>query len=1195
MEFKFTKAFSVYRKKMLIFLMRTFLFLFCTIAFGFNSNSSFSQNAKVVIENNKNITVDNVFDLIKKQTNYTFIYRSDLFSKHPKVYLKKGVLKVEELLKQSIKIKHYTFDFEGNAITIKKKSISEIEKLKYQKTFQITGKVVDNTGAPIPAAYVWVSNLSQKESGKNPDFVLRGTESDIDGNFKLEVTLNHYLKVGFLGYEYYEQKITDEKKTYTIVLKESVNKLDEVVVVGYGNTRRRDLTGSVATVKAKDIENIQPTSLSFDQILGGQLAGVSVAQVSGKPGAGAIVNIRGISSFRGQNQPLYVIDGTPVIVDEVVPGEFAGGGNQGGIPSFSQINPLLALNPADIESIDVLKDASSAAIYGSRAANGVILITTKKGRRGAEGKFSANMNFSVQSAIKEYEFMNAEQYKDYVTTIATTTAALDPTNVAAQVVLTNNRQYDRFNPTNPPGITPYFGTGNTNWVRKMFNESALSRTINTSYSGGGRNSSYFVSFNMADQNGLNRGNNFKNYSIRSNVETNLNDKIKVGTNITFSRSENKFQGGNNTNYSSIFSYQPNYDVYNADGTHTSYKEYRFSPFSPSGIIFNPAASLERESRSIGQNFIGSAFAEYELLEGLKYKAAFNLSLLNSESRSYSPIFLSTDFSRDLTLNDSRTINSTWTHTLTYNKVFSEKHVFNGLLGTSFENREIGQKAIAANGFSSDAFNNLGAAQNIVYRYEDRQLGRLNSYFGRFNYNFDKRYYFTVTGRFDGSTKFGANNRWGFFPSAAFMWNIANEDFMKDNKVFSDLRVRTSLGKTGLANLPEFQFQLAYQLSNGNNNVNYNNRAAVISNGIPNPDLKWEETDQFDIAIQFGLLDDKVTGSVNYYNNKTKGLLLRTPISPTSGSTSQTFNLADITNKGFEFELGANLKFDELTWRPRFNIAANQNILNKLNGGSLETIGDPNAVREGSALGNIFGYEVEGIFQTQKEIDDLNTAAGGEYQDPLGMAIGNYKLRDINGDGKITGDDRKVLGNSLPDFFGGFNNTFAYKNFELTANFQFSHGGSKLFLDQSNFFESYGLDKNNVVGALGNTWSPTNTSALFEQAVFGSRRSSARERTGNTDIAGNFDRSVYSTSFIRLKTLRLGYSLEKSLVDKLHMSHLQLYVNVNNVWTSSDWPGLDPESVTSGSPGTSITSLNSSASYDAGPLTRTWSFGINVGF
>lgn len=1191
MEFKFTNVFSFYRKKLLIFFMRAFLFLFCTIAFGFTSNLSFSQNAKVVIDSDKTVTVDEVFDLIKKQTDYTFIYKSDLFVKHPKVFLRKGILRINELLQQSIKTKNYSFTFAGSAITIKKKSNLEIQQLADQKTFPITGLVVDSNGDPIPGAHVYVSNRSSKRGEvNNPNFVVRGTETDFNGKFKLQVSLNHYLKVSAIGYQFHEQQITSEKQAYRIVLKESVNKLDEVVIVGYGKTRRRDLTGSVATVKAKDIENTQPAALSIDQVLGGQLAGVSVAQIDGRPGSGAIVNIRGISSLRGQNQPLYVIDGIPMVVDEVVPSDFALGGNFGGLQEFSQVNPLLALNPSDIESIDVLKDASAAAIYGSRAANGVILITTKKGKRGSRAKFTANMNLSVQSAIKEYEFMNAAQYRDYITTIANTTAAANPGNRTAQIVLNNNRQFGH-----PTAVTPYFGTGDTNWVRELFRESALSRTVNATYSGGGYRSSYFVSLNLADQNGLNKGNNFKNYSIRSNVETDLGEKVKVGTNISFSRSENKSQGSNSLNYANIFRYQPTFGVRNADGSYTSYTEYRFSPFSPSGIQFNPASDLEKESKAVGQNFIGAAFAEYEIIKGLKYRAAFNVSLLNSESRSYSPIFLTSTFTPDLTLNDSRTINSNWTHTLTYDKVFAEKHTFNGVLGASYENREIGQKAIGVQGFSSDSFNNLGAAKNVIYRYEDKQLGRLNSYFGRFNYDYDKRYYFTLTGRFDGSTKFGANNRWGFFPSAAFMWNIGNEDFLKNNKVISDLRFRSSLGRTGLANLPEFQFQLAYQLNNGFNNNNYNNTAAIVSNGIPNPDLKWEETDQLDLALQFGLFNNMITGSFNYYNNKTKGLLLNTPISPTTGFTTQNFNIADVSNRGFEVEIGGNITFGELTWRPRFNIATNQNRLDKLNGGTLGTFGNPNTVREGAPLGNIYGYVVEGIFQSQQEINDLNAAAGGEYQDPQGMAVGNYKLKDLNGDGKITGADRKILGNALPDFFGGFNNTLTYKNFELTANFQFSHGASKVFADQNNFFQNYGLDANNLVGALDNTWSPTNTNARFEQAIFGSDRRFARERSGGLDTAGELDRNVYSTSYIRLKTLRLAYNFPRVLLDKLNMSHLQLHVNVNNVWTSSDWPGLDPESVTSGSPGTTVTSLNSIFSWDAGPLTRTWSFGINVGF
>ena len=1193
-----TKVLFCFRKKLLKIIMRTFIFLFGFTVFGFAPSDILSQNAKITIDADKIITVDEVFKIIKEQTDYRFIYQSNLFENFPKVKLKKGTIKASTLLEKSLATGDFIYRF-SNDKTI------QLEKKEYVNTNsnavlqeQISGTVTTEDGLPLTGATVYVTNNDPENRSDETNFPIRGTQTDFDGNFTLEVALNQYLVVGFIGYERFSQLITSTTDTYNIVLKESQNKLDEIVIVGYGETKRDDLTGSVASIKAKELA-VQPTSQSFDQILGGQLSGVFVAQNSGRPGEGAIVNIRGATSLNGQNQPLYVVDGIPILVDEAVPNDFAASAGFG-TDTFFQTNPLLGISPSDIASVDVLKDASAAAIYGSRAANGVILITTKKGRKNSKGQLNVKYSYSLQDVSKDFDWMNAQQFKDYITQVAQQTKMkLAGDNVpeggrghfAPNQVLQNNRQFGH-----PEGaVTPYFGTGDTDWA-DVLTRSAASETLSMNYSGGTENSTYYVSFNYTDQEGIRIKNDFDNYAIRLNVDSQVANRIKVGTNLSYNRNTNTFGGSSSLTTSELSAFQPTYDVYNPDGTYTSYIEYRGSPSNGGDPEFNPLAQSENSSESGGTNFSGVAFAEVDIIEGLKFKSTYTVGVLDSEGRNYRPIFLAFSFD-DLRLSSSKTINTNWTHTLNYNKAFNEKHNLNVLFGSSFEQREISQTAFSVESFSNDALNNIGAAEVVTYRYEDLQVGRLNSHFGRLNYNYDDRYHLTFTGRADGSTKFGPGNQWGFFPSGAVMWKISNESFLEYNDFISDLRLRASLGKTGNANLPEFQFASAYLIpSNFRGSIRYNGSTAISSNGIPNANLQWESSDQFDMALEFALLNNQFTGSVNYYKNKTNDLLLNSTISPTTGFTNQTANIASVSNKGWEIELGADLDLGNVRWNSRFNIATNKNVLEKLNGGSIFEFGNPDNVIEGTELGAIFGYTVDGLFQNQQEIDNLNASApSGEYQDRFGMEVGNYRLVDRNGDGEITRDDRHVLGSTQPDFFGGWNNTFSYKGFHLTANFQFVSGAERSWADLATLFQSSGLDRNSVVGVLDDTWSPFNTdeqnaNATYEQLLLGgTSRRFARERLGPD--GGEFSTSVFDTSYLRFKTLQLGYSMPVEIVEKIFLRSLQFNVTVNNLWTSTDWPGLDPEAA-----GGNTNARNSvtSSVQNEGQLTKTVTFGINIG-
>lgn len=1143
------------RDKYLLIMKLSYLFFFISVIQV--TASTYSQEASLSLDLT-DVQLKEAFKEIQTQSGYTMFYSNDELNDNNLISISVEQASIEDVMGHILIPFNMEYEVVGKYILIKPVP---------REVFNIRGKVTDREGLPL----IGVNIQSKKH--------LIGTATDYNGDFALTLpddAKRDTLIFTFIGYKTQFLPI-EGRSIIDVVLKDESAILDEVVVVGYGTVKKADLTGSVATVKGKEF-NIQPSSQSFDQMLGGQLAGVAVNQINSRPGSGSVVNIRGVASIRGANQPLYVVDGIPIIVGEEVPEEFAGG-DINGRPKFYSENPLLAINPNDIESIDVLKDASAAAIYGSRAANGVILITTKKGKRNSQGQLNVNYTYSSQRPIKEYEFMNADQYKEYITQVAENTVTYgNPNNNTAAVILNDDRG------GNFPIGVPYFGNSDTDFGDYMFRENTAGHTVNLSYRGGSQSTNYFVALNASDQQGVSVGNDFQNYGFRANLDTDLHDRITTGMNVSFSRSVSDIMGPAHLTYANVFRFQPTYDVYEEDGvTYTSITD------NWGRKTYNPVALLEEENQNIGNYFTGLVYGELKLAEGLTLRSSYNSSVMNSKSRSYTPVLLSTGWV-DLDLITSETINTTWANTLTFDKSLNDKHNINTVLGSSFENRILNQTGLGLFGFTSDDLNSIGAASDIQFRYEDKQVGRLNSYFVRANYNYDQRYYFTVTGRADGSTKFGPNNRWGFFPSAAVMWNISNEDFLAGNELISDLRLRTSLGRTGLANLPEFQFALAYQTLNDFGTQTYGGVPAILSNGIPNDDLGWETTDQFDVALEFGLMGDKFTGGVNYYQNMTRGLLMFSPVSPTTGTTTQVQNVADISNTGWEVQLGAKFKLGPVSWRSNFNIAFNTNVLEALNGGSFSQFGNPGTIQEGSELGVLYGYEVDGIFQDQEEIITLNAAApNGVYQDPYGMEIGAYKWRDQNGDGQITTDDRIVLGSSQPDFFGGWNNTFGYKGFELTLNFNFVQGVQKVWSDLGNFVQGHGLDGNTIVGAIDDTWSESNPDATYEIPLFGSFRRYADER-----FSGVNDREVFDASYIRLKSLRFGYSLPGSVAKKMHLRSVQLHVTANNIWTRTEWPGLDPEVLTPGSPGNPITTLSSIYAWDAGPLTRTVSFGVNIG-
>lgn len=1029
-------------------------------------------------------------------------------------------------------------------------------------TATVSGKVVEaSTGKSLPGANVYIKK-NRKGSTTNTEgkFTINGVEAG-----------THILIASFIGFQKAKKEITvkeNEELNIVFQLKSSTNALDEMVVVGYGSTTKDDLTGSIGSIDNEELL-AKPTDDSFDQLLGGKMAGVKVSQISGKSGMGAILNIRGAASITGDNQPLYVVDGTPVQASQQVPKGF--NGSAGAVQSA---NPLLSINPQNIKSVDVLKDASAAAIYGSRAANGVVIITTKRGQGMKAPTLEFGYNVSVERFVNKYDLMNADQYQDYATTIAENTLDTDPTNTNAQQIVNNKR-------TNGD---PYFGSGQTDWADEITRSAGVSHDFNLSYGAGNDATNYFVSLNTKLNKGLFKRDEFNSYNIRANIDSDPKDWLSLNASLSYNYNSDK--SGNATNFSSAFFFQPTYNTYDGAGDYTRLVS------NTGNESYNPVARNKEISNSqIGNNVVGSTGATLEVIDGLELKSQFNFTLLNTNIDNYQSnlfqIFQSTLRGRR-TLIDTKKKNIFWDNTLSFNRQLGQKHTIDAVMGASFEQRELSTKSIYANGFSNDEANAISAAERIERRIQDRQEGVLHSYFARFNYDYDKKYYLTLTGRADGSSKFGPDNRWGLFPSGALAWRVTEEPFLKNNETLTFLKIRTSYGETGLANLPEFQFRRLYSSTDDVfGNSFYNGTPGLISNGIPNSAIQWETNKQFDAAVEFRLFNDRIDGEVNYYNNVSSGLILNSSISPSSGYAKQSKNVGDISNEGWEFELGADvLQTSDFNWHSSFNISFNENKLKDLNGGTLFDFGNPGSIVEGEPLGNIYGYKVEGFFQSQDEIDDLNASSPGfSYQSAASSKVGNYKYKDTDGDGQITPDDQVSLGNTQPDYYGGWNNRFTYQNISLVFNFQYSQGVDKVWGDQNKYLTSYAIDKNNFVGALEDTWTTNNRDARYQRAYMGTFKGTESTRTNS--------RQVYDASYIRLKVLRVNYNLPTSLLQGTPMSNVRIYGVATNLWTMSDWPGLDPELVTSDNEG--LNTYNTTKILDGYPLTRTFTLGINISF
>lgn len=962
---------------------------------------------------------------------------------------------------------------------------------------------------------------------------LKGTTHGVSTNEKGEFDFvtgqifPYTLLISYIGYENAEVVATGSP--ITIRLKELVNQLNDVVVVGYGTQRKGDLTGAVSSVSSETLK--QPVS-SIDQALKGAAAGVQVTQTSGQPGGGVSIRIRGGASIQGGNEPLYVVDGFPLY----------NSASSTGVLSGTPTNPLASINPSDIESIDILKDASATAIYGSRGANGVVIITTKKGKAD-RSNITYEAGFGTQSIQKKIDVLNARDFA-----------------ILRNEVLFDSRPAGGPNQYLSQSAIDQLGEG-TNWQNEAFRD-ASTQNHQLSISGGSQKVQYLLSGNYFEQDGIIRNTDFSRLSFRANVDARPSEVFKVSANLTASKSDaNVAPSGI---IGSLLIMPPTANIYEPDGGYTLR-----NPFE--NIFANPIATInETINKSTINRLLGTTFGEYSIIKNLNLKVLLGVDVNNQKEKKYIPSSIyegsTTGGAASLgALNYYSWLNE---NTLTYKKSIN-KHNIDALIGFTQQEAINENLTAGAERFVSDdlTYNSLQSGSTLLRPNSDTYSWVLHSYLSRINYNYNNLYYLTASIRRDGSSRFGAENKWGNFPSVAASWKISNEGFFKPLiNTINDLKVRASFGTTGNMEIGQYQsLSTLYSLNYlfGNNVV-----TGFAPSRIPNSNLGWETTYQYDAGLDVGLFDSRISLSLDAYYKKTEDLLLNVEIPWTSGYASSLQNYGSVENRGLELGIRTRNFTGEFTWNSDLNVSFNRNKVLTIGNGASSYISGNYIIQVGEPLGTFYGTVTDGILQSGEE------AAKGVFTGSASPKAGDRLYKDISGDGSFTtAADRAIIGNAQPDVIFGLTNSFSWKGFDLSVLLQGAYG-NQIINSNRQTLEMFTGQQNASTTAL-ERWTPDNPSTTIPRAKL--------------DPAPIFsDRFVEDGSFLRLKHVTLGYTLPKAVTSKVKLSEVNFYLSGQNLLTWTNYSGFDPE-VTSGS--------NVSPGTDSGiyPISRTVNAGIRVTF
>ena len=953
---------------------------------------------------------------------------------------------------------------------------------------RISGRITSaQDGQPLPGVNIQVRGTTN------------GVSTDANGNYSITVPgRNSVLLLSSIGLT--SQEITVGNRTViNIQMQEAINELTQVVVTGYNTLQRKDISGSIASISPDKFKDIPVAS--FDQALQGQAAGVQVNQSSGTPGGGLTVRIRGNTSISASNRPLFIVDGVPV-EDGALSGRSFGG---------QQDNAFSMFNPNDIESIDVLKDASAKAIYGSRAANGVVLITTKRGRANQKTKFTADVQRGLTEIIRRPDLLNASELLE-LQREAVINAGQDPDKLGLIKGVTDGQ--------------------NTDWIDAILRRGVYQQ-YQLSTQGGNDKTQFYLSGSYRGEEGVQVNNSFTRYTGQFKFDHKANAKLSFGTNLTLSQVKNKRVKGDNFLdgvYSGAIKSLPYYSPYNEQGKLYGPNDDNYAGFPN----FNPVAqAVLPRFDAYTVKMLGGLYAEYEIIQNLRLRSKVSIDYNNVTEDNYEPsttaiggflpsvggqgygVFINSMFS---TLTN--------TNTLRYNFQFAQKHHFNTLLGVEVIQRTERGGNVQGRLFPSDDFTYIASAGIVDQGSSDITRSGLFSTFGEIRYDYNEKYLATFTSRYDGSSRFGQSKRFGVFPSGAFAWRISAEPFMQRFRFLNDLKLRTSYGFTGNERIGDFQFLGTWA------SVTYSGATGVGPAALANPNLQWERTREANIGLDASLFNGRLNVTIDVYDNLTDKLLFAQPIPQTTGFGSVQGNIGKISNRGAELTISTVNVNKAVRWNTDLNLSHNENKVVELastepifRGYQGNGVSNTNVVLPGQPLGTFWGLKFLGV-------------------DP---ATGDAIYDDKNGDGRITPDDGQVIGNAQPKLYGGLTNRVSWKGIDVSAFLQFSYGNSVLNFTNTTLVNTGADIQNNQARQALKRWQKEGDITTVPRYVY--------QNTYNNFLSSRF---LEDGSFLRLKNVSIGYNLPKRWIERFKISNTRIYASATNLWTLTRYSGPDPE-------------------------------------
>ena len=1029
--------------------------------------------------------------------------------------------------------------------------------------------MIDSEGNPLVGVTVQIEGTSY------------GVITDADGNYILEFPSMAHPKIVFSSIGYKSKSIEFRGvKEQNMMLELDHVALDDLVVIGYGSKSRRNVTTAISTVSQEQISKLAATTPTLDGLLQGTVKGVLATTANGEPGSSLKLNIRGITSpypksgKGNNNQPLYVIDGVPTFMED------------------TGINPLINISPNDIESIDVLKDAAATAIYGSRGANGVVIVKTKNGKRNEKTKVDFGYTFSFSNPIKNYKPLNISEYKNVQDEILRNT--IDGMNDGSSIVGMYGfdyilNQYGNVSLNEETGLYTYnglneslYGKDNVNWADEVINKNAPTHQYNVAVRGGSNKTNYSFSFNGMNQEGLLLNDRMERYGARLSIDSEINKYITVGGVLDYTYSSRK-SGSNDPalGYDNDgWMTRPDLAVRDADGNFQ--RVDKFGLYTDTYNDANAVAKLQRKTKYENDQFSGNAYIDIKPVKGLTLHADANISRFIFSNSYFSPKItlpeqLGMEPTSTLAESNYRNTNTSINFRADYKFTLTEAHRFDVMAGYSADRYWSKEHDQAYSGFpNDDVLNNASSATTVNKPTETYSKSGLNSLYGRLSYDFLSRYLLDFSLRSDESSKFGPGNKRGTFPAVSLAWRINQEPFLESVRDIDDLKFRLSWGKTGSTNVSDFSY---IQYFNGNQ---YGGQSGLtLASTYPNKNIKWEMTTEYNAGVDFTLFNGRLTGSFDIYHRKTDGALAPAPIALEFGIGTYYSNILDLTNNGFEFSIGGDVvRTKDFTYNTMLSISSNKNKITKLNGSTLDMM-HQDLYMEGHAMGTVKGYKVAGIYQSQDQISKLNEQAMakgyGFYQN--GAAVGDYMFADTNGDGYISEADRTAIANPEPKVFGGWSNTLSYKNFTLSMLFQYQLGGDAYYSTMQES-ASGAIGMSILREMYGNTWTPDRTDAKYAKLMW--------MPSVYTNTQAN-DRYVYSNSYFRLRNITLSYTFEPAWLERLHVSGASVFFTATNLFTITDWPGLDPDMAATNA------FTKTTETKDVYPMSRSFSFGLKLQF